>query len=306
MSKFCINCGEQIKDNAAYCIGCGMQQSATMQQTEIVQTDNQLSETISASLSKGEVNLLNEMYPMSVGSSPKILHVIAGGVKQMISGFKAVVKDKKRLIPTVILAVTWLVLTLLPSLGLNPVPVKLLSWLTFAQGGLSGSVVNKIGDVIGKGLLASLLTLFLTDKTAFRQMKSGLSALMLCLKKEKILNATLLFGAGFALILYNIMVADSGVKNSMAGIACFVLSLRALGNDGGFLRRVFTSLLSGQKPINVDLVTRFMTGWTTGFALAVVISLIPIHFGGYLFGLIAILASIIMAMVNRKPEGMKI
>jgi hypothetical protein len=40
----------------------------------------------------------------------------------LFRGFGAAIKDKKRLIPALILALIWFILTLLPSLASTPLP----------------------------------------------------------------------------------------------------------------------------------------------------------------------------------------
>lgn len=258
---------------------------------------------VTVSSHAGEIALPRELYPLPAGEYSNAFGVLRSGANRIISSFKGVLRNKRKLMPAIVLAVLWLLLTLLPALGINPVPVRFLSWLTFARGGLTGGILNRIGGIIGKGLLASLLTISVTDKSGFRQIKAGLSNLKDGFTSEKTGKTVLIFGIGVALIVYNLMVADTTLQNSMAGIACFALSLRALERGGGFAQTFFTSLTAGKKPIEAVGINRFMSGWTAGFALGVLISVLPLSYGGYLFGTAAVIAGVILAAANKETRG---
>ena len=66
-------------------------------------------------------------------------------------------KNPKQMIPTVVLGVFWLVLALLGSYGINPLPVRIISFITFAQGGMFGNVLGAIGGILGKLLVVAFL-----------------------------------------------------------------------------------------------------------------------------------------------------
>lgn len=251
--------------------------------------------------SSGEFVLPQELIPMPMTDASNVIGVISGAAKRLVEGFKRVIKDKKQLIPALVLGGIWVVLTLLPSLGINPLSVKILSWLTFARGGLGGNILNKIAGIVGKGLFASLLTKLITDKSTLGNIKAGFSSLTNSIKGEKAINPVWLFGVGIALIAYNLMVTHTTLQNTMAGVACFALSLRSMVLGKGVVLRLFTSIISKIKPASSVEINRLMTGWTSGFALGVVISLIPVSFGGYLFGAAAIIAATIMVFV-KKPK----
>ena len=125
-----------------------------------------------------------------------------------------------------VLVVLWLVLGLLgPGGGLTGI----LSWITFAQGGLYRSLPGLLGGILGKGTVAAAL-LSLLDKNGISRVTSGLGALPAALK-EKGAVVKALPGIVLAVVLYLIFVGPSNVSagNTMAGIAGALLSLRALG-----------------------------------------------------------------------------
>ncbi|MDD4078050.1 MAG: hypothetical protein PHT03_08805, partial [Bacilli bacterium] len=84
--------------------------------------------------------------------SPVIL--IKESFGKLILSLKSIFKNKKRLILIGIIALLWIIFILLPVFGINPLPVKILSFLTFAQGGISMNPLRVIGGVIGKGVFA--------------------------------------------------------------------------------------------------------------------------------------------------------
>lgn len=125
-----------------------------------------------------------------------------------------------------VLVVLWLVLGLLgPGGGLTGI----LSWLTFAQGGLYRSLPGLLGGILGKGTVAAAL-LSLLDKNGISRVTSGLGALPAALKEKGAVGKALP-GIVIAVVLYLIFVGPSNVSagNTMAGIAGALLSLRALG-----------------------------------------------------------------------------
>ncbi len=83
---------------------------------------------------------------------------IGAGFKQFFSSVAGGFKNPKMLIPTIVLAVIWLILNILQACGINPLPTQVLSFLTFAEGGMKGGIVGAIGGIIGKGVFAGAVT----------------------------------------------------------------------------------------------------------------------------------------------------
>ena len=70
----------------------------------------------------------------------------------MISSITAVFKNPIKLLPALILAGLWLIINILQGFGINILPVKALSFLTFAEAGMHGGIMGAIGGIIGKGM----------------------------------------------------------------------------------------------------------------------------------------------------------
>ena len=338
MSEFCTACGAPLQENVNFCTGCGAPvinqapgkeveekippimspgtspmvspetaKKETEQGTPVILSPalakiaTQLLSTGRASAAAGEISLTQEMFPLAMPEFANPFAVLGSGARRILAGFKAALGDKKRLIPALVLAVLWIVLIFLPPAGINAVPAKFLSWLTFAQGGLQGGLIIKLGGIVGKGLLAAFFTSLIMDKGALGQMKTGISAVTGGLKGEKATRASWLLGTALALILYNIMVGSTSIQNSMAAIACLGISLQGLAGGGGFARQFFTSIFY-KKPLHSTSSNRFMAGWGAGFALSFVFSVLPGGFNGYIFGGIFLIAAVIVKLTGSKRE----
>jgi hypothetical protein len=314
MSKFCVACGIPLKDDAKFCTGCGAavtkqnmvkndisEKVSTAISQQTTKTVKQMLNTSFAPVTAGETTLSQELFPLSMPEITNVFGVIGSGIKRMLGGFGAAFRDKKQLIPALVLGVLWVLLIFLPIVGIDSTPVKFLSWLTFAQGGLNGGLISQIGGILGKGLLAALFTSLIIDKSTLGQIKVGISALTGGLKGDKATLASWLLGMALALILYNLMVGSTSLQNSMAAIACLGLSLRGLANGGGFARQFFTSLLY-KKSVSTTGIQRFMVGWAVGFALALVVSVLPGGINGYILGGILFIVAGIAKLIGGKSE----
>lgn len=302
MSKFCTTCGEPLQDQVKSCTGCGTpvtskdagqerEQRGSMNfNPALAPTATQFLPFSRAAVKAGEMTLPQEMLPLAMPEFTNALEFFGSGVRQILPGFKAALRDRKRLIAALVLAVLWIVFIFLPPAVTDAAPAKLLSWLTFAQGGLQGGLLNKIGGIVGKGLLAAFFTSLLVDKSTWSQMKAGISAVTGGIKGDKATIYRWLLGMALALILYNLMVGSTSLQNSMASIACLGLSLRSLA---GAVR---------SEAVNISGMHRFMAGWGAGFALAFVLSVLPGAFNGYILGGVLLIVAVIAKLISRQRE----
>lgn len=267
-----------------------------------------------ASASGGEMTFAR-VFPAAGGVTPDLslppLKYLLGGAGRLLKGFAAVFKDKRKIIPVIVLPAVWILLLLLPILGVKTTAFRYLSFLAFAQGGTGGGVMGMIGGLFGKGLFAYfvftlVLPLFSGGKP-FAGVGGGFRSLFgsLAVKDIKTL-AYILAGAGAALVACNILTGDSSVQNSMAGFAAFFLSLRALSSKAGFLRGFIASLankFSKGKAPETSQINRVIAGWAAGFALSMPLSLTGISLIGYLAGVPVIIAAVVLAIVSGKRKG---
>lgn len=240
-----------------------------------------------STMDEGEFTLPQELVPFSeIADVGGPIAVLKSGLGELSRSLKRTLGDKKRLIVVIALVVIWLVVNLLAALNIFPLPVHFLSWLTAAQGSL-------IGGSIGKGLVAALFAQIITDKTMLKSVKTGIGQMKSLAKGGKQSYAPVLFGAGAALIICNMMVS-SNIQNAMVAITSFLLSAKALIQNG-FLRRLIQAFIP--KAQNT-MITMLMRGGTLGFALFAVISFLPGVRNGYIFGMMLLLAALILKFIS--------
>lgn len=239
---------------------------------------------------------------------------LLGSVGRITKGISGVFRDKKRIIPVLVISLLWLVLLLLPVLGVKASVINWLSFFTFARGGTGGGLLGMAGGLIGKGLFAYFVTAMIlplfSGGKPFAALSSGFKTLLGSFAvREKSDLSWLLLGAGVALIGYNFLTGNASLQNGMAGIAAFFMSINALAQKGGFLRgfimSIFYKVGKGQIPGTSD-ITRIMAGWAAGFALGIPLSMTGISTIGYLSGIVLVLAAVVIKnLAGNKKEAVR-
>jgi len=244
--------------------------------------------------------------PINQASDDAVQHSPMG-VGEFISAYirqsLTVLKNPKQMLPTIVLGLVWLVLALLGSFGINPLPVRILSFLTFAQGGMFGGVLSAVGGILGKVVVAAFLNVAIVPlfqkKAPFSGIGGGIKGFFGGLAVQSISAvAPLLGGVGISLLLYAFMNSTQSLQNSMVGIIAFVMLLQNIGRQGGFLWglafSVANSLSKGRTPSYIG-VTRCISGMTLGFALGVTLSAMGLRWCAWLGTLLLIAALIIVS-----------
>lgn len=165
MQNYCRNCGTQLTPGKEFCGGCGKRIQATDQPSASaynVQSNQPMMERQGTA----------QMQQSGVGSYLK------AGFNAGLASLKQMFKSPKQLIPILVLGVFWLALSLLPALGINPLPVKLLSFLTFAQGGMYGGVLGALGGVLGKAVFAYFVSTLLLPLFSGKNPFEGMGGLL--------------------------------------------------------------------------------------------------------------------------------
>jgi hypothetical protein len=245
---------------------------------------------------------LSACIPPDKKSVPSPVVVIQKCIHYKFDGFKAALHNRKLLITAGIMALVWFLLTLLPALGINPVPVQLLSFLTFAQGGLTGGVPGFIGGLIGKGLIAYFVALILTGGISAGGIISSIKSFFTKFSGGNWTPASispLLLGGGMALFIYNFLAGTSTLMNCMVGIVAFLIAARTLMNKSGCIWNIFGSIFARHGKIDSAVLTKLMAGWAAGFALGIILSI----FGGYLCYLIGFILVVIGAILMIAVTG---
>lgn len=328
--RLCKNCGEKT-DKAELCENCSVKaQEAPARESpaldaaqnasgskinaikaaaaDIVSTTMFASETAGAMVFKQDSGVMEGLAEI-LGPIKLVISTVSG----LFGKLKGALKDKKRLIPVIIMALVWLLQILLPKLGVNPGFLKFLSFLTFAQGGTKGGFLGLIGGIVGKGVFSyfifSVIIPLVSGKNPLKGMGGTVKNIFSQFSvKSGAQLGPLLCGAGAALIAYNFFAGYASLQSSMAGVAAFFLALRAFSTRTGFVRKFITSIgnkLSKGKRVDMSVVNRFIAGLSAGFALAVPLSALPVGILPYLCGTACAVAGaiLIFALKGKTKEA---
>lgn len=228
-------------------------------------------------------------------------------LKQYLKQSLQVFKHPKQMLPTIILTVVWIALGILQIKLKENLPMKVLNFLTYAQGGLYGGIFGAIGGILGKVVVAAFVNALIVPlfmgKKPFAQMAGGWKELLQNIGfQSKSAVAPLLKGFGAALLIYILFNATARLENSMAGIMAAVSLALAMGKKSGFMWELaisYANTVSKGKKLNYQSILRALTGLTLGFALAVALTAIAPNLVS-LLGIVSLIVGWIMGKGTKK------
>ena len=228
-------------------------------------------------------------------------------LKQYLKQSLQVFKHPKQMLPTIILTVVWIALGILQIKLKENLPMKVLNFLTYAQGGLYGGIFGAIGGILGKVVVAAFVNALIVPlfmgKKPFAQMAGGWKELLQNIGfQSKSAVAPLLKGFGAALLIYILFNATARLENSMAGIMAAVSLALAMGKKSGFMWELaisYANTVSKGKKLNYQSILRALTGMTLGFALAVALTAIAPNLVS-LLGIVSLIVGWIMGKGTKK------
>lgn len=314
MAKFCSKCGSPLTVDTKFCSFCGApvqeavkaEPEPEVQPEPILQPEPEIQPEPRV-FSSSALTASGETYYGADGGAaaqtltgviPPPTKVLGDLFKSFFSSIGQAFKNPKRLIPAFVLATVWLVLNILQACGINPLPLRILSFLTFANGGMSGGAVGAIGGIIGKGVFAGALTsligLFMRKGGGKRSFKDTFSGAFGVTPETLFAYLT---GIGAALLLY-LFISGGAVRISfMGGVAASFLSARAALNNG-FLQRLINSVTAKGKPKASPNTAGFIRGLAAGFATAAVIGLTGIWLIPFIIGLLLVNGGIVTLILQ--------
>lgn len=196
-----------------------------------------------------------------------------------------VLKHPKQLIPTLILGVIWIVLSVAASFVKLWLPFQALSFLTFAQGGMYGGFIGAIGGIVGKVIVATFVNVMIvplfTGQKSFNSVADGAKALGNILKVDSMKAlGPMLIAFGASLLFYSFLNFTQIGQNAIIGVVAAVMLLKNIGTKGGFAWDFLlsaTGAMSGRKMPHMQTINRILTGMAFGFTLGAALSLIGLH-----------------------------
>ena len=227
-----------------------------------------------------------------------------------------VFKNPVKLLPTLVIGFIWIVIGILSSLWKPfPMPMQVLSFLSYAEGGLFGGVLGAVGGIIGKVVMAvfinSLILPLFEKKPPFVGVAGGLKGMFTSLSKDTASGVSpLLKGVGFALLAYAFMNINQRWQNSMVGIVALVLLLQDIGSKGGFFTGLLFSMANtlskGRVPQYIT-ITRFLTGMTLGMTMGVALSFAGLRWAFWIslfFLLVGFILDIVVKQQKKQAEAL--
>jgi hypothetical protein len=316
MGKFCTSCGTALNEGAKFCAMCGANAFHSNKSTQIntetppeaAKYEQEISKTINSTKKQPPIKRASDDAPQQspMGAGKFIIAYIRQSMM--------VLKNPKQMLPTALLGLVWLVLALLGSFGINPLPVRILSFLTFAQGGMFGGVLGAVGGILGKVVVATFLNAAIVPlfqkKAPFSGIGGGIKDFFsgLAVKSITAVNP-LLGGVAVSLLLYAFMNSNQSLQNSMVGIIAFVMLLLGIGKKGGFLWglvfSIANTLSKGKTPSYIG-VTRYISGMTLGFALGVALSAIRLRWCGWLGTVLLVTTFVLKITAKRRKEAVSV
>jgi hypothetical protein len=315
---FCQKCGNRLPDDARFCDKCGNPadcvpekqplSNQTAVQTPPLTAQNVTTQNVQApqafrykaSSVSGETAYAaaeNSAAGAALNALPGPGKFIGTAIKKFFTSIGSAFRDPKRLIPAFVLAIVWLTLNILQAFGINPIPAKILSFLTFGSGGMSGGFLGAVGGVIGKGIFAGalvsligLLTRKGGAKRSFGETIKGAFGVSL---------DTLwayLTGNGAAMLLYLFISGGATRISFMGGIAAAFLAARAALNNG-FLKNLLGSFTKSKSPSNPS-VQGLIRGLSVGFGAAALIGLSNVNLILVITGSVLLVGGIVMMILQ--------
>lgn len=215
------------------------------------------------------------------GMSGTVAGTVYGYANRARNGAKGGAIDAKKLIPSLIVGAVfvllWIVQIIFMRKGINPIPVKILNYLTFARGGVSKNPLIFLGGNIGKGVVVAGLSgvaaggigaIFAGAKQLFSQTNFS---------NENIGNFIL--GIGTGLLGYQICTGYGSLTGIMVAVSGALITLRRTANAGRF--------------------AGIFSGATMGLAMSVPLAVIPFTFTHLIFGFIITFVGAILVLAKK-------
>jgi hypothetical protein len=271
IKRTCPKCGNEVSDTAKFCKKCGFKFEGAASAMP-----SGIGKSIMASAEAGEFALMDFVPEALSGAAETVQGArevlapfasIGSSIKSFLGGIPGIFKSPKTIILTLVLTALW------TFLGMNrdsdSIPIKALSFLTFAEGGFGRDPLGAIGGIAGKGVVGvTLASLF---SGGIGKLGNGLGAVF---GKTQTKRSILFMIVGLligAFLYMDFVGSTRSAGTAMAGISGAILSLQALGSREGCIYQMaeaFTSKkINGVRVAQDGKANSLLGGMTAGFAI---------------------------------------
>jgi hypothetical protein len=201
------------------------------------------------------------------------LSTALGGAGSVFTGIFKSFKQPKVLLTSALMAVLWIFLG--TQRNSDSEVVKILSFLTFSEGGFDREGLGTLGGIAGKGAVAVMFGSLLSG--GIPKLISGIGSLFKKTAGKKSIVA-LLVGIILGIIIYFAFTGldIASAATAMAGISGAALSLEALGGKNGWIYQMAASLtakkVDGVRTLQDGKINSLLGGLTAGFAIVTAVT----------------------------------
>lgn len=290
--EWMCTCGE--RNNGKFCIKCGAPRTANVKQAQTYPQQQQYPQQNgirqsypqqgNAQRQQAQVQP-QRSYPQQPGypqqgyaqpqqesAPPKPPSLMA----QIKAGVMDIIQHPAKLLPTIILAVLWMVISLLMAMGKDLAVVRWLNTLTYASGGMYGGALGAAGGIFGKAVFAAVVNTIILSlwagKSPFARDEKGQSLMRKATSSGMAMVAPFLIGLGASLVLYYFFNVTSSTKNVMVGVMAAIGAIQAAQSSHGIIFSIVLFIAgkaSGGRAPSSTAVRNSLLGATAGFALGV-------------------------------------
>lgn len=244
MKKYCTVCVIEVDINEKTCPQCGNNKFKFIQGHNILNVKPINKAQLKILRKKKNKDALKSIFQTL--TNPKHLMVILG------------------------IVVVWTILAKLSAYGINPWFLRVISIMSFAQGGMYGGMVGAIGGLIAKVVfiafvITNIIPLFMNKsplhlKPKLLEIKNVVSSTSFSNINEL---AQVLIGFGISLIVYNFFAGMMIWDNSIIAIIGLLMSFKLLINEDLFPSLFLISIFE-KKEMPQLIVARFLIGYCLG------------------------------------------
>ena len=214
-----------------------------------------------------------QMFPPQEGMLPQQPPSLVGQIK---AGVTDIIRHPAKLMPTIILSVIWMALSLLMAMGNDLPAVKWLNTLTYASGGMYGGSLGAAGGIFGKAVFAAVLNTIVlslwSGRNPFAVDATGQSMMRKATASGMATVAPFIIGLGASLVLYYFFNVTGSSKNVMVGVMAAIGTIQAAQSSNGIIFSIVLFIVgkaSGGLTPSSTAVRNSLMGAAAGFALSV-------------------------------------